>query len=334
MSPQAGLPHPDALSVLARTARRAPPPAHRDAGTPTHRPRKATARAHRLHLAPRAPSTASQNRIHPEPGRASRSPPVISASSAFLALPPPHPPDTRRPVRPSSESIPHSRWWPCLSARSVTAAPLARSFPDHPPHRPCSRPSMTTSWSCTKTSCLQAQPSPPSMPCAKKNRHTRTRQSLLIAMCAATVLPVSPVSSLFQAVINSIASLKRRPIPTSISHPSVGTDEDIAARVEARNKLDALRLTRSVLSHLLISTDAMQQCGYMSEIPDGEGGSEPHAVGKITKCERCGQPYLVSDTPAHDECTHHWGRPFSKTINGASEAFMSSSFVSEPYPPR
>lgn len=129
-----------------------------------------------------------------------------------------------------------------------------------------------------------------------------------------------------QAVINSIASLKRRAIPTSIAHPSVGTDEDIAARAEARNKLDALRLTRSILTHLLMSTDTMQQWGYVTQIPEGDPGSKPHAIGQITKCERCAQRYMVTSTPTHNECTYHWGRPFSKTINGASETSMPSSF--------
>lgn len=78
-----------------------------------------------------------------------------------------------------------------------------------------------------------------------------------------------------------------------------------------------------------MTTDAMQQSRYITEIPDGEGGSKPHAVGQIAKCERCGQPYMVTNTPTHDECTYHWGRPFSKTINGASVIVMSS-FVSEP----
>lgn len=150
-----------------------------------------------------------------------------------------------------------------------------------------------------------------------------------LSQCAHHHLP-SPLSHpLPQAVINSIASLKKRPIPTSISHPSVGTDQDIAARTEARNKLDALRLTRSILTHLLMTTDTMQQWNYITEIPSGEGGSKPHAVSQVAKCERCGQPYMVTNTPAHDECTYHWGKPFSKTINGASEISMSS-FVFEP----
>ncbi|KAG8218586.1 ribonuclease H-like protein [Butyriboletus roseoflavus] len=244
-------------------------------------------------------STASQNRIRTEASRPSRPLPVISASSAFLALPPPHPPDTHRRVRPSSESMPHSRWWPCLSARSAMAAPLARSFLDRPPQAMLK--TLYDHFVVLYENLLPSNPTLASEHALRQEEQTHKNSTKLTYR---------------NAVINSIASLKKRPIPTSISHPSVGTDEDIAARAEARNKLDALRLTRSVLSHLLISTDAMQQWGYITEIPDGEGGSKPHAVGDITKCERCGQPYLVSNTPAHDECTYHWGKPFSKTING------------------
>ena len=187
-----------------------------------------------------------------------------------------------------------------------------------PSHRPCSGASMITLSSCTKNSCLRIRPSLPNMPSAKRSRFTKSRQNSPIAMYAyPSFLFLSHPCP--QAVINSIASLKKRVIPTSISHPSVGTDEDIAARAEARNKLDALRLTRSVLTHLVMSTDTMQQWGYVTEIPDGEAGSRPHAVGQITKCERCDQRYIVTNSPTQDQCTYHWGRPFSKTINGASE---------------
>ncbi|KAF9226555.1 ribonuclease H-like protein [Gyrodon lividus] len=118
------------------------------------------------------------------------------------------------------------------------------------------------------------------------------------------------------AVINSIASLKRRPIPTSTSHPSVGTEEQITVRIEARKKLDELRLTRSALKQLLVTTDTMQKWGYIVEIPDGEGGSKPSAVGQVTRCDRCGQSYAIHGTPTQGECTYHWGKPFSRTING------------------
>ena len=63
----------------------------------------------------------------------------------------------------------------------------------------------------------------------------------------------------------------------------------------------------------------MKQWGYVTEIPEGIGGSKPHAVGQIAKCDRCTQRYMVTDSPARNECIHHWGKPFNRTINGASE---------------
>ncbi|KAH7914206.1 ribonuclease H-like protein [Hygrophoropsis aurantiaca] len=118
------------------------------------------------------------------------------------------------------------------------------------------------------------------------------------------------------AVISSIASLKRRETPTSISHPSVGTEDDITARAESRKKLDALRLTQSVLQPLMLSLADMQKWGYIIDIPEGIGGNEPHAQGKVMQCDRCGQAYMVSSCPEKDECTFHWGKPFTKAING------------------
>lgn len=125
--------------------------------------------------------------------------------------------------------------------------------------------------------------------------------------------------------------MKRRAIPTSIAHPSVGTEEDIAARLEARKQLDQLQLTRSLLSHLVMSTDTMKQWGYITEVPHGDGGSEPHLVGHTIKCERCNQSYKVTPTPTHDECTYHWGRPFSRTINGVCQNPFYPRFPSKPF---
>lgn len=78
-----------------------------------------------------------------------------------------------------------------------------------------------------------------------------------------------------------------------------------------------------------MSTDTMKQWRYITEIPDGEGGSKPHAVGQIIRCERCSNPYMVTNTPTNDECTYHWGKPFTKTINGTSHIDTPSSFGSD-----
>lgn len=97
-----------------------------------------------------------------------------------------------------------------LPVRQVRDAP-SPYLPLTAPHRPCSRASTTTFSSSMNTSCLQIRPSHPSMPSARKNRYTRTRQSSPIAMCAFTPL-VSPLSSL-------LGSHKLDRFPQETSHP-------------------------------------------------------------------------------------------------------------------
>ena len=110
--------------------------------------------------------------------------------------------------------------------------------------------------------------------------------------------------------------MKRRAIPTSLSHPSVGTEADLAAQAESRKSLDSLRLTRTLLEPYVHLTTELLQWGYFMEIPDGPGGHEPSLEGKIAKCERCGQSFKVKRKEDADECIYHWGKPYSATING------------------
>ncbi|KAI6047403.1 ribonuclease H-like protein [Pisolithus marmoratus] len=125
------------------------------------------------------------------------------------------------------------------------------------------------------------------------------------------------------AVINSIAALKRRPIPNAISHPSVGTERDIAARIESQKQLSELRLTRTAVQQLVMTMQTMKYWGYITEVPPGEGGSKPDAKGQVKQCERCGQSFTVRKDPRKDECYYHWGRPFTKKINGEKLRFYS-----------
>ncbi|KAG6336843.1 hypothetical protein ID866_2239 [Astraeus odoratus] len=120
------------------------------------------------------------------------------------------------------------------------------------------------------------------------------------------------------AVINSIAALKKRATPTSASHPSVGTEGEVAARLESQQKLSELRLSRAVLQQLIMSTATMKQWGYVVEIPSGDGGGKPHANGQVKKCDRCGQSFAVRKDPKKDECRYHWGRVFTRNINGTA----------------
>ncbi|KAK7060573.1 RNA exonuclease 3 [Paramarasmius palmivorus] len=118
------------------------------------------------------------------------------------------------------------------------------------------------------------------------------------------------------AIIQGIAALKRRPIPDSSSHPSVGTEAEIAERAEAEKSLKSLRLTRKNLEPYIISLPDLEKWGYIVKIPDGPGGDEPSKEGQMAKCERCGEPFMVQRNPKPDECLHHWGRLYSRKISG------------------
>ncbi|KAF9055430.1 ribonuclease H-like protein [Hymenopellis radicata] len=118
------------------------------------------------------------------------------------------------------------------------------------------------------------------------------------------------------AMIQSAASLKKRAIPDSILHDSVGTTGEIAARVEARNSIKAFNLTAKHLTPHILSLEDMNKWNYVTLIPPGEGGSNPSLVGNTTTCERCKEPFMVKSDPDPDECLHHWGRPYTKKTAG------------------
>ncbi len=122
-------------------------------------------------------------------------------------------------------------------------------------------------------------------------------------------------------MISSIAALKRRPFPDSISHSSVGTEAEIQKREETRKQLESLRLTSSDLEPYVMSMDEMKKWGYIVEIPPGVGGDRPSEEGSIQKCERCNQQFKVKRKEEADECRFHWGRPYTRTSDGSFSEF-------------
>lgn len=119
-----------------------------------------------------------------------------------------------------------------------------------------------------------------------------------------------------QAVIQCIAALKRRPIPNSVSHPSVGTEAEVISRAEAKKSLESLRLSREVLEPLVHSADQLKKWGYFLDKPPGPGGDQPSLEEKIAKCDRCAQYFLVERLEHAEKCIYHWGKPYSTRING------------------
>ena len=117
-------------------------------------------------------------------------------------------------------------------------------------------------------------------------------------------------------MIQCAAALKRRQAPTSLTHDSVGTEEELAARAEARKSLQSLRLTRAHLDPLLHPLAILENAGYVVRVPDEPGSTQPSSEGKTAKCERCSQVFVVKRKNEADMCIHHWGRPRTTRING------------------
>jgi len=134
------------------------------------------------------------------------------------------------------------------------------------------------------------------------------------------------------AVLSSIASLKKRPKPDSISHLSVGTQADIVKRAEEKKKLESLQITVSHLEHHVLTLDEMRSWGYIAEIPPGEGGSCPSDEGAVQKCERCGEQFQVKRKEEADECVYHWGRRFTSKADGERRRIWSCCSKSDDDP--
>lgn len=168
----------------------------------------------------------------------------------------------------------------------------------------------------TRPSFLVIPTSLPSMPFVKKLRFTRNLPKSHIVMYGtfSSLYNFSP--TIPQAVINSISNLKRRSRPNAISHSSVGTVDEVIAREESRKTLNALRLTRQHIQHLTMPMDVMRNWGYIVDIPEGDGGTKPSEVGCTMTCERCNQPYMVKSPDQAEQCEYHWGKPFSKSLEG------------------
>ncbi|KAJ7228576.1 ribonuclease H-like domain-containing protein [Mycena pura] len=118
------------------------------------------------------------------------------------------------------------------------------------------------------------------------------------------------------AIIQCAAAIKRRSIPDSPSHPSVGTEAEVMARTEALKSRKSLRLTRAHVEHLILSKQDLELWGFILDVPGGTGGEQPSLENKIAKCDRCGKPFQVKRKEEAEECIYHWGKPVSRTANG------------------
>lgn len=138
------------------------------------------------------------------------------------------------------------------------------------------------------------------------------------------LLPSTPFFISSKAVIQCVAALKRRPLPNSLSHDSVGTEDELTVRAESRKTLNSLRITAALLDPYVVSLDELVKWSYITEVPDGPGGLEPSLEGKVAqKCERCAQPFQIKRKDEADQCIYHWGRPYTTIVGGAKVAHLT-----------
>jgi RNA exonuclease 1 len=162
----------------------------------------------------------------------------------------------------------------------------------------------------------------------KQEEEVYNKSSKMTYRNVSVLLPSSPhkgQSISLQAIIQCAGALKRRPVPDSLSHTSVGTESELLARAESRKTLDSLRLTYEILEPYVLSISDLVTWGYFVQIPEGTGGDNPSQEGKVAKCERCTQPFLVKRQEEADECIYHWGKPYTTKING--EILIASSIL-------
>ncbi|EJD53622.1 hypothetical protein AURDEDRAFT_80132 [Auricularia subglabra TFB-10046 SS5] len=121
-----------------------------------------------------------------------------------------------------------------------------------------------------------------------------------------------------QTIINLIGRLKKREPPDSVSHPSVGTEGEVAARAAARDEIKSFVLTPAMLEPHLMSEETMQELGYIIKVPDdwGPGGENPNAEGTEKECDRCKGRYVVRADPDGTACNYHWGRRTVVSVSG------------------
>jgi RNA exonuclease 1 len=125
-------------------------------------------------------------------------------------------------------------------------------------------------------------------------------------------------------MISSIASVKRRPIPDSPSHPSVGSEAARTLRaLEKKNAPVTYTLTLKDVEALTMDEETMRSYGMPMAVPAIPGGERPSAYGAEKKCDRCGENALITHDRGLDACLFHWGRSIRVTTAGEIGAYYN-----------
>ncbi|KAK4683784.1 RNA exonuclease, partial [Tremellales sp. Uapishka_1] len=127
------------------------------------------------------------------------------------------------------------------------------------------------------------------------------------------------------AIHHAAVSVSRRPPPTSIPHPSIGTLKESRLATELAAKEAAGRLTRDRISGYILSLLDFPLWGYPdpndTSLTKDDVASDPDGEGTSQVCARCKIPFIVSsrdiaDRVAHGECRFHHGKPQPERVEG------------------
>lgn len=133
-----------------------------------------------------------------------------------------------------------------------------------------------------------------------------------------------------QALISALGAIKKRVIPKSPNHESVGTEKDIS------NRLSAPKISRVEAHHLedvVMTKEQLLTWGYVVDVPSGPGGDKPTSEGEQMTCERCTQSFIVTPSGGgkDEACSYHWARPYTVTSNGTFISPGQHTFTMVPF---
>lgn len=124
-------------------------------------------------------------------------------------------------------------------------------------------------------------------------------------------------SSYTQAIHSVLIELRQRPIPESLDSPYVGTIKESREKVRQEEERKDSEVTVERVRGYVIPLAQLPTWGFMTAVPDEQGGTEPEAVGEEKTCERCHEKFIVSGATDYSafqkqagrgECVYHWGK--------------------------
>ncbi|EIW72717.1 hypothetical protein TREMEDRAFT_24631 [Tremella mesenterica DSM 1558] len=125
-----------------------------------------------------------------------------------------------------------------------------------------------------------------------------------------------------RSIHHAAVSISRRPIPTTIPHPSIGTIKVSREAYEQAEKASTSRLTRERIIKYCLSHEEMIKWNYPNSTDmslTSDENLEPSAEGTEKICDRCKMSFVVDGKNLKErfgECKYHHGRTAPQRVEG------------------